>query len=268
MYLGSDPDTGLIGAYIEGIHNGPHFVTALRQASLKKPVILWKVGLTPEGTRAASSHTGALASAPDIWQGVIRQTGAIPVVGFEALVDALMGFSMLPAQPGNRMAIVSGPGGLAVSAAEACGRQGIVLADLSAETRLSLSRIITHSGTSLLNPVDVSLAAHFDLDIFFQTTRTVAADPGVDAIIVIGCGLTPETNQIYNEGLIRVFRDCQKPILAVKIPGSASPNSAQLCRGGIPFFESAERAVNTYALARRYGEWRIARRWEGEKVGG
>jgi hypothetical protein len=48
-----------------------------------------------------------------------------------------------------------------------------------------------------LNPVDVSLAAHFDLDIFFQTTRTVAADPAVDAIIVIGCGLTPEMNQIY-----------------------------------------------------------------------
>ena len=171
-------------------------------------------------------------------------------------MDALMGFSMLPSHPGNRMAIVSGPGGLAVSAAEACGRQGIELADLSRETRLSLSRIITYSGTSLLNPVDVSLAAHFDLEIFFQTTRTVAADPGVDAIIVIGCGLTPEMNQIYNEGLIRVFHDCNKPILAVKIPGSAPQVSPELCRGGIPFFDSAERAVNTYALALRYGKWR------------
>ena len=171
-----------------------------------------------------------------------------------------MGFSMLPGNPGNRMAIVSGPGGLAVSAAEACGRQGIVLADLSAETRLNLSRIITYSGTSLTNPVDVSLAAHFDLDIFFETTRTVAADPGVDAIIVIGCGLTPEMNQIYSEGLIRVFHDCKTPILAVNIPGSAPLNSSELCRGGIPFFDSAERAVNTYALARRYGQWIKGRR--------
>ena len=256
MYLGNDPDTDLIGAYIEGIKNGPYFLKALRQASLSKPVIMWKVGLTPEGTRAASSHTGALANAPDIWQGIVRQTGVIPVAGFEALVDALMGFSLLPGNPGNRMAIVSGPGGLAVSAAEACGRQGILLADLSEDTRHSLSRIITHSGTSLLNPVDVSLAAHFDLDIFFQTTRAVAADPGVDAIVVIGCGLTAEANQIYNEGLIRVFRDCKKPILAVKIPGSAPQNSPDLCRCGIPFFDSAERAVNTYALALRYGKWR------------
>ena len=260
MYLAGDPDTGLIGAYIEGIQNGPYFLEALRQASLKKPVILWKVGLTPEGTRAASSHTGALAGAPAIWQGVVSQTGAVTVVGFENLVDALMGFSKLPDDPGNRMAIVSGPGGLAVSAAEACGRHGIRLAELSAKTRSSLSRIITYSGTSLLNPVDVSLAAHFDLDIFFETTRTVAADPGVDAVIVIGCGLTPETNQIYNEGLIGVFNDCKKPILAVKIPGSTPQHSPELCRGGIPFFDSSERAVNTYALAMRYGQWKKDRR--------
>jgi acyl-CoA synthetase (NDP forming) len=255
LYLGHDPDTDLIGAYIEGIRNGPYFLEALRQASLKKPVILWKVGLTPEGTRAASSHTGALANAPHIWQGVVRQTGAIPVVGFEALVDALMGFSMLPACPGNRMAIISGPGGLAVSAAEACGRRGILLADLAPDTRARLSAIVTYSGTSLRNPVDVSLAAHFELDIFFETIRTVAADPGVDAMIVIGCGLTPETNQIYNEGLIRVFREVKKPILAVRIPGSAPADAAELCRGGIPFFDSAERAVDTYARVLRYGRW-------------
>jgi acyl-CoA synthetase (NDP forming) len=142
MYLGSEADTALIGAYIEGIRNGPYFLAALRQASLQKPVILWKVGLTAEGIRAASSHTGALAGAPDIWQGVVQQTGAIPVVGFEAMVDALMGFSLLPENPGNRLAIVSGPGGLAVSAAEACGRQGIVLADLSAQTRIKACRAL------------------------------------------------------------------------------------------------------------------------------
>jgi len=260
MYLGSDPDTRLIGAYIEGIQNGPYFLEALRQASSKKPVLLWKVGLTPEGTRAAASHTGAQAQPPNIWQGVIRQSGAIPVVGFEALTDSLMGFSMLPVNPGNRMAIISGPGGLAVSAAEACGRHGLHLSDLSGETRFKLSRIITHSGTSLLNPVDVSLAAHFDLDIFFQSTRIVAADPQVDAIIVIGCGLNPESNQIYNHGLVEVFRDCKKPILAVKIPGSAPANSRELCQGGIPFFDSTERAVKTYAQVMRYGRWRDEKR--------
>jgi len=254
-YLGNDSDTALIGAYIEGIKNGPYFLDALCQASLNKPVIMWKVGLTAEGARASSSHTGALAGSRDIWQGVLQQSGAIPVVGFEALTDALMGFAMLPSNPGDRMAVISGPGGLAVSAAEACGREGLRLADFLPETRSKLSNLISFSGTSVLNPVDVSLTAHFDLEIFFQSTRITAADPGVDAIIVIGCGLTPETNQIYVDGLIQVQQECQKPILAVKIPGFDPKYSQQLCRDGIPFFDSAERAVHTYALAVGYKNW-------------
>jgi acyl-CoA synthetase (NDP forming) len=196
-----------------------------------------------------------MASAPKIWHGVLQQAGALPVVGFEALVDALMGFSMLPANPGNRMAIISGPGGLAVSAAEACGREKIKLADLLPETRAGLADLITDAGTSLHNPIDVSLSAHFDLEIFFQSIRTVAADPGVDCIIVIGCGLSPETNQIYAQGLIKAQRDCKKPIIAVKIPGFDLKYAQQLCQGGIPFFDSAERAVHTYALALKYKNW-------------
>jgi acetyltransferase len=217
---------------------------------------MWKVGLTPEGARASASHTGALAGSQDIWQGVLKQSGAIPVVGFEALTDALMGFSMFPSNPGNRMAIISGPGGLAVSAAEACGREGLQLANFAPQTKADLDRLITFSGTSVLNPIDVSLTAHFDLEIFFQSTRIAAADPGVDAIIVIGCGLTPETNQIYVDGLIQVQQKCPKPILAVKIPGFDPQYAKQLCRGGIPFFDSAERAVHTYALAVQYKNWR------------
>ncbi len=258
-YLGSDPDTGLIGAYIEGIKNGPCFIHALRQASLQKPVIMWKVGLTAEGSRASASHTGAMAAAPQIWRGVLRQTGAIPVAGFEALVDALMGFSLLPAEPGNRMAIISGPGGLAVSAAEACGRQGIRLADLSSATRCELAPVVAATGTSLRNPVDVSLEAHFNLEVFFHTARTLSRDPGVDAVMIIGCGLTPEANGQYTQGLIQVYRDFKKPILAVKIPGFELEYAQQLCENGIAFFDSAERAVHTYALAIRYAAWRRQR---------
>ena len=254
-YLSNDPDTHLIGAYIEGIKNAPYFLKALRQSCLKKPVIIWKVGLTSEGARASASHTGAIAGSYEIWQAVVKQSGVVSVIGFEALTDALMGFSMFPSNLGDRMAIVSGPGGLAVSAAEACGRTGIQLADFTSETLLELGGLISYSGTSLFNPVDVSLAAHFELDIFFQSIRTVAMDPGVDAIAVIGCGLTPESNQIYVDGLIQAYHDCQKPILAIKIPDFDPQHAQQLCEGGIPFFDSAERAIQTYALALNYQTW-------------
>ncbi|NIV38271.1 MAG: hypothetical protein GWN58_55290, partial [Anaerolineae bacterium] len=175
--MGRDPDTRVIGAYLEGIKDGPLFLDALRKACLEKPVILWKSGLTQEGGRAAASHTGALASVREIWEGVVRQSGAVPVVGFEAWVDTLMGFSLLPSGVGDRVAIISGPGGLAVSAAEACGNNGLRLAQLSPETRSAMAKFVPPTGTSLQNPVDVGLTASLDIEIYVQAARRVAADP-------------------------------------------------------------------------------------------
>jgi len=104
----------------------------------------------------------------------------------------LMGFSLLPENIGRNMAIISGPGGLAVSAAEACGNEGLCLASLSEQTQSQLSDFVPSTGTSTRNPVDVSLSAHLDLTIFRRSAETVARDPGVDAVAIIGGGLTPE----------------------------------------------------------------------------
>ncbi len=256
MYLGRDPETRLIGAYLEGIKNGPLFFKSLRNASLAKPVILWKLGMTPEGGRAAASHTGALAGSGEIWEGLVRQGGAIPVVGFEAWVDALMGFALLTSRLGDRMAIISGPGGLAVSAAEACGSAGLRIAELSAETQGALAGIVPPTGTSLRNPIDVGLTASLDMDIYIQSARTIAADPGVDAVIVVGIGLTPETNLLYTKSMIQAREDFQKPFIMISIPGFEPGLARTFCEAGLPFFESAERAMGTYSLVRRYQLWR------------
>ncbi len=255
-YLGQDPDTELIGGYIEGVKDGPYFLRVLKQASLKKPVILWKVGLTPEGSRASASHTGALAGSREMWQAVQSQTGIVPVVGFEAWFDALVGLSLLPAGLGRNVAIISGPGGLAVSAAEALGNEGLGLASLTEETKVRLTDFVPPTGTSLRNPVDVSLAAFFDPEIFRQSARIVAADPGVDALILIGGSFTPEDGPTFLQNMVQVRQESRKPLMMVKIPSRDLKLDRQFCEAGIPFFDSAERAVRTYALAYRYQQWR------------
>ncbi|MBW1899361.1 MAG: CoA-binding protein, partial [Deltaproteobacteria bacterium] len=141
-YLGNDTDTQLIGAYVEGIKDGSRFFRALKNASFEKPVVIWKVGLTPEGSQAAVSHTGAMTGTVDIWKGIAKQGGAVQVVGIEEWIDTLMAFSLLPIDPGNRVAIISGPGGLAVSAAEACGREKLKLAELLPKTRKILAEFV------------------------------------------------------------------------------------------------------------------------------
>ena len=254
-YLGKDPDTLVIGIYLEGIKDGPFLLNALKKASVEKPVILWKVGLTSEGCRAASSHTGALAGSRDIWEGVVLQGGAIPVTGFEAWMDALMGFSLLPSRLGDRLAIISGPGGLAVSAAEACGSVGLRLAELSPQTRSTLARFVPPAGTSLRNPIDVGLTASLDTEIYIQATRTAAADPGVDSVVLIGTGLTPEANRTYTESMIQAREDFQKPFVMVNIPGFDPDLAQTFCNAGVPFFDTAERAMRTYAQVRQYQLW-------------
>jgi acyl-CoA synthetase (NDP forming) len=265
MYLGRDPDTRVIGAYLEGAKDGALFLKALRKASLQKPVILWKVGLTREGGQAAASHTGALAGQREIWEGVFRQCGAVSVVGFDMWVDALMGFSLLPSAVGDRVAIISGPGGLAVSAAEACGDNGLRLAQLSTETRSALAKFVPPTGTSLENPVDVSLTASLDIDMYVQAARAVAADPGVDTVVLAGAGLNPGGNQKYTDALIQVHKDFQKPLLMMKIPGFDPELAQKFCEAGVPFFDTAERAMSTYAKVRRYQLWREVAGLSGSK---
>ena len=260
LYLGTDTETRLIGAYLEGIKNGPRFLKTIKKVCLEKPVILWKAGLTEEGSKAAASHTGAMATSGEIWEGVVRQAGAIPVVGFEDWVDTLMGFSLLSNRLGKRLAVISGPGGLAVSAADACEQSGLELASLSEQTRSTLSAVLPPTGTSLHNPVDVGFTAVLDIDIYSQSVRAAASDPGVDAVMVIGHGMTAEANTLYVESMIKARWELQKPFIMVGIPGFESNIGQRFCEAGIPFFEGVERALATYTRVRQYQLWRKHRR--------
>ena len=251
-YLGDDPETGVIGAYLEGIKNGPAFLKALKNTSKKKPVVLWKVGLTPEGGQAAASHTGALGGAREIWNAVVQQGGAIPVKGFDILLDTLMGFSLLPPNLGDRVAILSGPGGLAVAAAEACGDAGLRLAEISQETRSTLAEFVPPTGTSLRNPIDVGLSASLEIQIYTRAANALAADPGVDALLVAGGGMTPELNKLYAEEIIQAKIKSGKPFVVVNIPGLDGDFAKDLCQAGVPFFETVEKAVTIYAQVRQY----------------
>jgi len=182
-YLGEDPDTKIIGMYVEGSRDGRRFFEVLRRVAARKPVVVWKGGETEAGARAVASHTGSLAGSVQVWRAALRQAGAIQVEDFEEMADVLHALSRLPLPRGRRVAVVGAGGGAGVASTDACEKNGLRVAPLSEETVRRLEEVVPTPGTSVRNPVDLSYFALFDFSLMGRCVEILASDPGVDAII-------------------------------------------------------------------------------------
>src|SRR5262249_20375879 len=88
-YFAADSSTRIIAGYVEGVRRGRHFFEVLRDASRAKPVVWWKGGRSEAGQRAILSHTAALATSNAVWDGMLRQAGAIGVETLDELLDVV-----------------------------------------------------------------------------------------------------------------------------------------------------------------------------------
>lgn len=154
-YFEADPNTRIVGAYLEGVKNGPEFMDIARNLALKKPLIIWKGGLTPTGSRVAASHTGSLAGSEKIWSALFRQTNTVSVNGIEELLDTAEAFYNLPPQTDPNVALICGGGGIGVAFGDSCYREGLNVAGLSKEVQDRIAEHLAPLGTSSHNPIDV-----------------------------------------------------------------------------------------------------------------
>lgn len=154
-YFFADPQTKIIGGYIEGIDDGTRFLQILKENKGKKPVILWKTGLTASGSRAIMSHTGSLSGAEKIWTAALKQVGVIQVESAEELIDTIYAFLYLPPKTGPRVAVMGGGGAISVAASDAMERLGLVVSPFSPEIFQKLKASFPPVGNSLRNPVDL-----------------------------------------------------------------------------------------------------------------
>jgi len=242
-YLGYDPETRLIVLYLEGLEDGRRFLSLTREISLKKPVLLWKVGRTEGGRKAAGSHTGSLSGSHEIWEAAVRQSGIIQVENLNELMGFITAFQDPHFPAGNRVAILSGPGGPAVSAADACEKEGLRLAKLSAETEKKLAEFVPEFGASISNPVDLSLASSFDQTLYPKATEACGLDENVDLIVEYISVLRKE----MMEGIIKAQEKVRKPIAIITFMEYAAAESP-LSR----FFGSITREELQDLLTRMY----------------
>jgi acyl-CoA synthetase (NDP forming) len=169
-YFCDDPETERIGAYLEGVSDGRRFLKILKRTTAKKPVVIWKAGLSPLGGRAAQSHTGSLAGGEAVWKGALRQAGAVLVEGLDELVDALCAFKYLKTG-GRRLAMIGGGGAIGVFTSDLAYRFGLEMPTFSPEAQEKLRPYFPTPGNSMANPLDTgspiipaeTMAALFDI---------------------------------------------------------------------------------------------------------
>ena len=260
-YFGEDPETKIILAYIEGVKDGRRFLDVAKKISKEKPLIIWKAGLTSSGSKAASSHTGSLTGLKHVWDAVVKQTGIISVDGIEELLDLTLMFMRYPSAKTEKVAIVGGPGGIVVSAADACDFSNLTLAKLEDETMSKLKKILPPAGTSVLNPVDLGFGS-VEWKTYNQTLKFLDEDPNVDVIMAIAGAPTFLGKSFFKfdefaKGLAKTSKTLKKPLVAVmpEISQTQKPLKT-LIKAGIPTYPTPIRAAKTLAKTLNYQKFK------------
>ncbi len=153
----ADPQTRVVGMYIETAKDGRRLFDILRGAKAGKPVIILKGGLTRQGRAAAASHTGSLAGDERVWLALSRQTGCILVDTLDQFIDTLLAFQSLtpqPQHPTQRVALFGNGGGTSVLATDFYARLGLDVTPFEQTTIDALAALKLPPGTSITNPVD------------------------------------------------------------------------------------------------------------------
>ena len=182
-YFTTDVETQIICMYLEGVKDGSRLTRLVRELSSKKPVIIWKAGLTSPGTRAAASHTGSLTGDTQIWSAFFRQTRAIKVESVAEMAEVTMTFLNLKPSPRMGVALLVPGGGPTVASGDICAEEGLDCPALSPDTRTRLMEFISLVNQGLANPMDVPWIMS-QASLLERTLELLAADPLIDIIIL------------------------------------------------------------------------------------
>ncbi|MBC7248497.1 MAG: CoA-binding protein [Actinobacteria bacterium] len=240
-YLAEDASVEIIMAYLEEVREARRFLAVAASLRGRKPLLVFKGGLTPAGNRAAASHTAALGGNAEILEGAARQAGIILVEDLGQMLDIAAALYHLPPPRGRRVAIVSSPGGLGVNSADAVERAGLQTAVLSAQTVAELSSFLPGEGTSFSNPVDLGFGAVVPGN-YRRVLEILDRDPGVDIILAVGSAPASRDGDI---GLLKSITDevlearqrMDTPVVVVLFPSAfAAPHAARLHAAAVPAY--------------------------------
>ncbi len=236
--------------YVEGIRDARRYMSALRAAARVKPVVVLKVGRYASGSKAASSHTGALVGSDDVFDAALRRAGTVRVKTYTQLFGAARILATPRFADGERLAILTNGGGPGVVAADSASENGVPLATLSGTTIEALNKKLP-SQWSRGNPVD--LIGDAPAELFGAATAALLADPGVDALLAMYSPVAVTAPEAAARAVAQAAAQTRKPVLAAWL-GALDQGESRACleAQGIANFHTPENAVEAFSLLCRY----------------
>ncbi len=249
-YLMEDPDTGVIGLYLESIPDGRRFIDLCRRAA--KPVVVLRGGKSRKGAEAALSHTASLAGNGALVAGALAQVGVVEAYDFKQMMDlcrSLADYPEISPAGSRRVAVLTMSGAAGILSADFIEKHGLLVADLSDETVEQLKKIYPE-WMPVANPVDLWPAVELNgrKKAFRHAFQAVCGDPNVDAVlfhIFVG-GDAAGANVTH---LVEMARHAGKPLFGWVMGKRDAAHKFQLHARelGLPVFGELFRAVECMA---------------------
>jgi len=244
-YLENDPNTKAVFVYMESVKNNDAFLKAAYSLSRKKPVVLLKSGRSPEGQKAASSHTGAISGDDEIFTIACNKANVLRMNSIEGFFDMAKLLSRIKTMNKFRLAVVTNAGGPGVIAADSASNHHFPLPEFSKKTLDTVKEINPHAA----NPLDLIGDAK-PLD--YRTALTVLQDdPNVDIVYVL---LTPQS-MTDPDRVADIIVDLNKrlPIMCSFLGGTGVSHAKRYLREhNIVEFVTPERGIKALARFRDY----------------
>ena len=255
-YLRDDPETTVICLLLESVPGGNRLAQAIRSTTPHKPVIVAKTGRSEAGSRAARSHTGALAADDTVFVAAMRQAGALVVRSGLEMLDVAQVLSSQPLPGGNRAGIITNSGGMGVELVDLFSRVGVETPQLSADLSAHLAARLPPFAAAG-NPVDMTPIWSRFAELYPWLIDTLARSGEVDLIVPIliqRAAMDKETLAGVLSTVDRLRADgVMVPVYACWVaPRSVRSNADPLQSVGIPCLEWPERTARAVGAAVAY----------------
>lgn len=250
-YLSEDPNTKVIGLYVEGLGDGRKFMNTAKKVitERKKPIVVFKNGRTARGAKQAASHTGSLGGSYGVVKGALDQAGIIGVDSYEELTAALKALNWQPVPKGSRVAMVTNGAGPIIAAIDNFERLGLQVAELSEQTNKAFKE--HYPATYVIgNPCDITGSANAD-DYRFAI-QAFMDDPNVDIIMPWFVFQDDPLEETIVDVLASFQKQKKKPMLIGAMGGPFTKNiSKRIEDANVPVYHSVtEWATAAGAMAK------------------